>query len=59
MSTKSELRIGNKQMALRVEPTLEKGIKMALAEDGDASVSAWIKRILRKELKLRGILSKN
>ncbi|GHA07684.1 hypothetical protein [Oceanisphaera arctica] len=46
---------GNKQIALRVEPTLEEGIMKALAEDGDASVSAWIKRVIRKELKTRGI----
>lgn len=46
---------GNKQIALRVEPNLEEGIKQALAQDGDASVSAWIKRIIRKELQQRGI----
>ncbi|MEI7284143.1 hypothetical protein [Pectobacterium carotovorum] len=46
---------GNKQIALRVEPELEAGIKKALAQDGDASVSAWIKRIIRKELQQRGI----
>ncbi|PHM59138.1 hypothetical protein [Xenorhabdus bovienii] len=46
---------GNKQIALRVEPSLEQGIKAALAQDGDASVSAWIKRIIRKELQSRGI----
>ncbi|EAS5076748.1 hypothetical protein D8P01_10065 [Salmonella enterica] len=46
---------GNKQIALRVEPELEAGIKQALAQDGDASVSAWIKRIIRKELQQRGI----
>ncbi|CDH19233.1 hypothetical protein [Xenorhabdus bovienii] len=48
---------GNKQIALRVEPSLEQGIKTALAQDGDASVSAWIKRIIRKELQSRGIES--
>ncbi|MGA7586026.1 MAG: hypothetical protein WCB03_08360 [Rouxiella badensis] len=46
---------GNKQIALRVEPGLEEGIKQALVQDGDASVSAWIKRIIRKELQSRGI----
>lgn len=55
MSTISIKGKGNKQIALRVEPELETGIKKALAQDGDASVSAWIKRIIRKELKLRGI----
>jgi hypothetical protein len=46
---------GNKQIALRVEPSLEEGMKAALEQDGDASISAWIKRIIRKELKQRGI----
>ncbi|WGM05039.1 hypothetical protein [Arsenophonus nasoniae] len=55
MSTISMSGKGNKQIALRVEPPLEQGIKTALLEDGDASVSAWIKRIIRKELKSRGI----
>nr|WP_137021878.1 hypothetical protein [Providencia heimbachae] len=50
---------GNKQIALRVEPSLELGIKTALEQDGDASVSAWIKRIIRKELQSRGIEPKN
>ncbi|HEA0302438.1 TPA: hypothetical protein RU568_001828 [Salmonella enterica] len=55
MSTISIKGKGNKQIALRVEPELEAGIKQALAQDGDASVSAWIKRIIRKELQQRGI----
>ncbi|MGV6989499.1 hypothetical protein ACWA5Z_11530 [Testudinibacter sp. P80/BLE/0925] len=46
---------GNKQIALRVDPLLEKGISEAVKIDGDASVSAWIKRIIRKELATRGI----
>lgn len=46
---------GNKQIALRVEPELEAGIQKALSMDGDASISAWIKRIIRKELKQKGI----
>ncbi|PWC12946.1 hypothetical protein [Brenneria corticis] len=50
---------GNKQIALRVEPALEEGIKQAMAQDGDASVSAWIKRIIRKELQSRGIDQKS
>ncbi|WP_240152417.1 hypothetical protein [Erwinia amylovora] len=55
MSTISISGKGNKQIALRVEPELETGIKQALTQDGDASVSAWIKRIIRKELQSRGI----
>ncbi|HDR0612457.1 hypothetical protein [Pasteurella multocida] len=46
---------GNKQIALRVDPQLEKAINNAVSQDGDASVSAWIKRIIRKELASRGI----
>ncbi|ELY3047706.1 hypothetical protein HJX28_02280 [Klebsiella pneumoniae] len=59
MSTISIKGKGNKQIALRVEPDLEAGIKQALEKDGDASVSAWIKRIIRKELQQRGIESKS
>lgn len=58
MSTISFVKKGNKQIALRVEPSLEEGIQQALKADGDASVSAWIKRIIRKELQSRGIESK-
>ncbi|HDR1806396.1 TPA: hypothetical protein ACY38L_001400 [Pasteurella multocida] len=46
---------GNKQIAFRIEPDLENAVKKALEMDGDASVSAWIKRIIRKELASRGI----
>ncbi|MGX8942081.1 hypothetical protein ACWWJF_19285 [Symbiopectobacterium sp. Eva_TO] len=55
MSTISIQGKGSKQIALRVEAPLEEGIKKALSQDGDASVSAWIKRIIRKELQSRGI----
>jgi predicted HicB family RNase H-like nuclease len=55
MSTVSFKKKGNKQIALRVEPSLEEGIQQALKADGDATLSAWIKRIIRKELQARGI----
>ncbi|WP_193323306.1 hypothetical protein [Erwinia endophytica] len=58
MSTISIKGKGSKQIALRVEPPLEEGIKKAIEQDGDASVSAWIKRVIRKELQSRGIESK-
>jgi len=58
VSTKDIKAKGNKQIALRVEPNLEDGIKQAIKLDGDASVSAWIKRIIRKELQSRGIETK-
>ncbi|MBA7843957.1 hypothetical protein HV213_27670 [Klebsiella sp. RHBSTW-00484] len=54
MSTVEFKKKGNKQIALRVEPELEAGILKAIAMDGDATVSAWIKRIIRKELKQKG-----
>lgn len=50
MSIMSFKKKGNKQIALRVEPELEEAMQRALKEDGDATLSAWIKRIIRKEL---------
>ena len=46
---------GNKQIAFRVEPGLEAAMREAMENDGDESISAWLKRIIRKELKQRGI----
>ncbi|CDG17379.1 hypothetical protein [Xenorhabdus doucetiae] len=48
---------GNKQIAFRVEPQLEQAMREAMKIDGDESISAWIKRIIRKELQSRGIES--
>ncbi|WP_421671033.1 hypothetical protein [Rahnella sp. EDr1-12] len=45
---------GNKQIAFRVEPSLEEAMQKAMKEDGDETVSAWLKRIIRKELQQRG-----
>ncbi|GMB65763.1 hypothetical protein [Pectobacterium parmentieri] len=50
---------GNKQIAFRVEPELEQSMRTAMESDGDESISAWIKRIIRKELKQRGLEPKN
>lgn len=50
---------GNKQIAFRVEPELEQSMRVAMENDGDESISAWIKRIIRKELKQRGLDTKN
>lgn len=55
MSTVTFKKKGNKQIALRVEPSLEEGMQQALKADGDATLSAWIKRVIRKELQARGI----
>ncbi|EPG2769666.1 hypothetical protein [Klebsiella pneumoniae] len=46
---------GNKQIAFRVEPALEEAMLQAMKEDGDETLSAWLKRIIRKELQQRGI----
>jgi predicted HicB family RNase H-like nuclease len=54
MSTVSFKKKGNKQIALRVEPELEEAMQRALKEDGDATLSAWIKRVIRKELLEKG-----
>lgn len=50
---------GNKQIAFRVEPALEEAMLQAMKEDGDETLSAWLKRIIRKELQQRGIDSKD
>ena len=55
MSTMSFKKKGNKQIALRVEPELEEAMQRALKEDGDATLSAWIKRVIWKELIARKI----
>ncbi|HGN8936759.1 TPA: hypothetical protein ACXRYH_000104 [Klebsiella pneumoniae] len=50
---------GNKQIAFRVDPALEEAMMVAMKEDGDATLSAWLKRIVRKELQQRGIEQKS
>ncbi|MCG8710329.1 hypothetical protein RBA63_03845 [Brenneria goodwinii] len=50
---------GNKQIAFRAEPELELSMRKAMESDGDESISAWIKRIIRKELKQRGLEPKS
>ena len=46
---------GNRQIAFRVEPSLEVAIQQAMREDGDETISAWLKHIIRKELQQRAI----
>ncbi|GJL47020.1 hypothetical protein TUM17580_30790 [Citrobacter farmeri] len=46
---------GNKQIAFRVDPLLEEAMVRAMKEDGDETLSAWLKRIVRKELNQRGV----
>lgn len=54
MSTMSISGKGSKQIALRIEASFKEGIRKALKQDSDASVSAWIKRVIRNELQSRG-----
>ena len=48
-----EMPKGNKQIAFRVDPSLEEAMVLAMKEDGDETLSAWLKRIVRKELNQR------
>ncbi|HCI6164524.1 hypothetical protein LB367_05370 [Klebsiella pneumoniae] len=50
---------GNKQIAFRVDPSLEEAMLLAMKEDGDETLSAWLKRVVRKELNQRGVQLKN
>lgn len=50
---------GNKQIAFRVDPSLEEAMLLAMKEDGDETLSAWLKRVVRKELNQRGVELKN
>ncbi len=50
---------GNKQIAFRVDPSLEEAMLLAMKEDGDETLSAWLKRVVRKELNQRGVEIKN
>jgi len=54
VSTMSISGKGSKQIALRIEASFKEGIRKALKQDSDASVSAWIKRVIRNELQSRG-----
>lgn len=48
-------RVGNPPFQFRLSPELRLAIEKAVAQDGDGNISAWIKRIIRKELSSRGI----
>lgn len=39
---------GNKRITFRVDPFLEEAMVKAMKEDGDKTLSAWLKRIVRK-----------
>ena len=52
---KDKKRIGNPPFQFRLDPELRSAIEKAVEQDGDGNISAWIKRIIRKELTSRGI----
>ncbi|HHR6016705.1 hypothetical protein EHE21_06595 [Proteus sp. GOKU] len=59
MSTHSNERRGNPPFQFRLDPELRAMMELAQAQDGDESLAAWLKRIIRKELKSRGIEPKS
>ncbi|MEG9489621.1 hypothetical protein [Mannheimia indoligenes] len=52
---KKTSRRGNPPFQFRLDPELRKAIELAVEQDGDGNISAWIKRLIRKELASRGI----
>lgn len=53
MSTHKNERRGNPPFQFRLDPELREMMERAQQMDGDESLAAWIKRIIRKELKNR------
>ncbi|EMV1930710.1 hypothetical protein ACJ9N4_20535 [Enterobacter sp. LM3] len=54
MSTHKNERRGNPPFQFRLDPELRELMEQAQQADGDESLAAWIKRIIRKELLQRG-----
>ena len=48
-------RRGNPPFQFRLDPELRNAMEEAQRQDGDESLAAWIKRIIRKELKSREV----
>ncbi|VEB68092.1 Uncharacterised protein [Providencia rustigianii] len=59
VSTHKTERRGNPPFQFRLDPELREMMEVAQAQDGDESLAAWIKRVIRKELQSRGIEPKN
>ncbi|WP_241579481.1 hypothetical protein [Rosenbergiella nectarea] len=59
MSTHKNERRGNPPFQFRLDPELRELMESAQQLDGDESLAAWIKRIIRKELQSRGIEQKS
>ncbi|WP_137543799.1 hypothetical protein [Escherichia coli] len=54
VSTHKNQRRGNPPFQFRLDPELRELMEQAQQVDGDESLAAWIKRIIRKELQQRG-----
>ncbi|WP_370555426.1 hypothetical protein [Edwardsiella tarda] len=59
MSTHKTERRGNPPFQFRLDPELREQMEIAQQADGDESLAAWIKRIIRKELQQRDIEPKS
>ncbi|EGO6708217.1 hypothetical protein FFW82_05750 [Escherichia coli] len=59
MSIHMNERRGNPPFQFRLDPELRNAMEEAKKQDGDESLAAWIKRIIRKELQSRGIEPKD
>ncbi|CAL12007.1 hypothetical protein DVQ33_04135 [Yersinia enterocolitica] len=55
MSTHMNERRGNPPFQFRLDPELRSEMEEAQKLDGDESLAAWIKRIIRKELQSRNV----
>jgi predicted HicB family RNase H-like nuclease len=55
VSTHKNERRGSPPFQFRLNPELRDLMEEAQRQDGDESLAAWIKRIIRKELQQRGI----
>lgn len=59
MSTQKSTSRGSQPFQLRLDSDLRSGMEKAQKQDGDESLAAWMKRIIRKELQQRGIEPKS
>ncbi|MGE6304301.1 hypothetical protein [Serratia liquefaciens] len=55
MSMQKSTRRGSQPFQLRLDPELRAAMEEAQRQDGDESLAAWMKRIIRKDLQQRGI----
>ncbi|WP_241798677.1 hypothetical protein [Pantoea dispersa] len=55
MSIQKNTRRGSQPFQLRLDSDLRSAMEEAQKQDGDESLAAWMKRIIRKELQSRGI----